>query len=114
MLRREWLAPGAHVNSVGYTTAGRELDEATSATRSSWSSRASRRWRRRRRAAADLEGAEVHAELGELVAGTRPGRSGPDELTLYKSVGVALEDDAAAALALRGAEERELGTVVEL
>ena len=52
----------------------------------------------------------MHAELGELVAGTRPGRGRPDELTLYKSVGVAVEDDAAAALALRGAEARELGT----
>ena len=62
----------------------------------------------------DLEGAEAHAELGELVTGTLPGRTSPEELTLYKSVGVGLEDDAAAALALRGAEERELGTVVEL
>ena len=44
----------------------------------------------------------------------QPGRTSPEQLTLYKSVGVAVEDDAAAALALRGAEERELGTVVEL
>jgi len=63
---------------------------------------------------ADLAGATVHAELGELVAGTRPGRRAPHALTLYKSVGVGLEDDAAAALALRGAEVRALGTVVEL
>ena len=48
VLRREWLAPGAHVNSVGFTTAGRELDPATGrATRSSSSSRASPRSRRR-------------------------------------------------------------------
>ena len=51
--------------------------------------------------------------LGEIVAG-RPGRTSPEQLTLYKSVGVAVEDDAAAALALRGAEELGLGTVVEL
>jgi alanine dehydrogenase len=62
----------------------------------------------------DLEGAEAHAEIGELVAGTRPGRSSAEELTLYKSVGVGLEDDAAAHLALAGAEERDLGRVVEL
>ena len=62
----------------------------------------------------DLEGAEAHAELGELVAGTQPGRTSAEQLTLYKSVGVALEDDAAARLALRGAEERGLGRVVEI
>ena len=42
----------------------------------------------------------VHAELGELVAGTRPGRTSPEQLTLYKSVGVAVQDAAAAGLVL--------------
>jgi ornithine cyclodeaminase len=114
VLRRAWLAPGAHVNSVGYTTQGRELDAAT--VRDALVVVESRESALAPPPAGsgDLEGAEVHAELGELVAGTRPGRSGPDELTLYKSVGVALEDDAAAGLALRGAEERDLGTVVDL
>ena len=114
MLRREWLAPGAHVNSVGFTAAGRELDEAT--VRDSLVVVESRESALAPPPAGstDLAGAEAHAELGELVAGTRPGRSGPDELTLYKSVGVGLEDDAAAALVLREAEERGLGTVVEL
>jgi alanine dehydrogenase len=114
VLRREWLAPGAHVNSVGYTTEGRELDAAT--VRDALVVVESRESALAPPPAGsgDLEGAQVHAELGELVSGTRPGRGGPGELTLYKSVGVALEDDAAAGLALRGAEERELGTVVEL
>jgi alanine dehydrogenase len=114
VLRREWLAPGAHVNSVGYATAGGELDadtvrDALVVVESRESALAPPP-----AGSGELEGAHVHAELGELVDGTRPGRSGPDELTLYKSVGVGVEDDAAAALALRGAEERGLGTVVEL
>jgi alanine dehydrogenase len=114
VLRRAWLAHGAHVNSVGYTMQGGELDadtvrDALVVVESRESALAPPP-----AGSGDLEGAEVHAELGELVAGTRPGRSRPDELTLYKSVGVALEDDAAAALALRGAEERGLGTVVDL
>jgi alanine dehydrogenase len=114
VLRRDWLAPGAHVNSVGYTTEGRELDAAT--VRDALVVVESRESALAPPPAGsgDLAGAQVHAELGELVSGTRPGRGGPGELTLYKSVGVALEDDAAAGLALRGAEERELGTVVEL
>ena len=114
VLRREWLAPGAHVNSVGFTTEGRELDEAT--VRDALVVVESRESALAPPPAggADLAGAEADAELGELVAGTRPGRTSPGQLTLYKSVGVAVEDDAAAAVALRGAEERGLGTVVEL
>jgi ornithine cyclodeaminase len=114
VLRREWLAPGAHINSVGYSTAGRELDpalvhEALVVVESRESALAPPP-----AGSSDLEGVTAATELGELVAGTRPGRSDPDQLTLYKSVGVGVEDDAAARLALRGAEERELGTVVEL
>ncbi len=114
VLRREWLAPGAHVNSVGFTTQGGELDpalvrDALLVVESRESALAPPP-----AGAADLEGARADVELGELVAGTVPGRTSPEQLTLYKSVGVAVEDDAAAALALRGAEERGLGTVVEL
>ena len=111
---REWLAPGAHVNSVGFTTHGRELDPALARDALVVVESRDSALAPPPAGSTDLEGADAHAELGELVAGTRPGRSGPDQLTLYKSVGVAVEDDAAAALALRGAEERELGTVVEL
>ena len=114
VLRREWLAPGAHVNSVGFTTQGGELDpalvrDALVAVESRESALAPPP-----AGSTDLEGVRDAVELGELVAGTRPGRTSPEQLTLYKSVGVAVEDDAAAALALRGAEERGLGTVVEL
>jgi ornithine cyclodeaminase/alanine dehydrogenase-like protein (mu-crystallin family) len=114
VLLREHVDPGTHVNSVGFTTEGRELDPALVrdslvVVESRDSALASPP-----AGSTDLEGAEAHAELGEIVAGTRPGRTGDEQLTLYKSVGVALEDDAAARLALRGAEERGLGRVVEL
>jgi ornithine cyclodeaminase len=58
--------------------------------------------------------ADVHAELGELVAGTKPGRSSLDEITLYKSVGVAVQDVAAAALVLAAARGRSVGRAIEL
>jgi alanine dehydrogenase len=119
VVRREWLAPGAHVNSVGYTTAGREVD--TETVRDALvvvESRAAAlaesndiRWAIRDGIAEDEA---VHAELGELVAGTRPGRSTAEQITLYKSLGVAVEDDAAAALVLAAAEREGLGTLVDL
>ena len=67
--------------------------------------------------AAELQGldaSDVHAELGELVTGGRPGRTSPTETTLYKSVGVAVQDLAAAALVLAAAEERGAGLEIEL
>ena len=38
-----------------------------------------------------MDASHVHAELGELVAGTKPGRTDPEQITLYKSVGVAVQ-----------------------
>jgi alanine dehydrogenase len=114
VLLRAWVAPGTHVNSVGYSTAGRELDPALVAGALVVVESRESALAPPPAGSADLEGATADAELGELVAGTMPGRTSPEQVTLYKSVGVALEDDAAARLALRGAEERELGTVVEL
>ncbi|MCS6788909.1 MAG: hypothetical protein NZ733_06440, partial [Aigarchaeota archaeon] len=44
---------------------------------------------------------DVHAELGEVVAGIRPGRESDEEVTVFKSVGLAVQDAAVAALLLR-------------
>jgi ornithine cyclodeaminase/alanine dehydrogenase-like protein (mu-crystallin family) len=53
-------------------------------------------------------------ELGELVTGRATGRTAQDQLTLYKSVGVAVQDAAAAGLVLHAAREREVGREIEL
>jgi alanine dehydrogenase len=119
VVRREWLAPGVHVNSVGYTTEGREVDAETvrdavvvvESRSAALAESNDIRWAIRDGVA---ERDAVHAELGEVVAGTKAGRTAADQITLYKSLGVAAEDDAAAALVLAGAEREGLGTVVEL
>lgn len=56
----------------------------------------------------------VQAELGEIVNGVHPGRTDDSQITLYKSVGVAVQDAAAAGLALRNAKELGIGSVIEL
>ena len=123
VVRREWLRDGTHVNSVGYNTAGREVDgETVAASLVVIESRAA--------ALAPPPGgsndllwpirdglivaSHIHAELGELVSGARPGRADAAQLTLYKSVGVAVEDAAAAAMVLRLARERGVGRTIEL
>ena len=117
VLRREWLAPGAHVNAVGaYTPTTRELDTATMAeaavfadSRESVSSEAGDFLIARR------EGADnpVRAELGELLAGTATGRADDDELTVFESLGLAAEDLAAASFLYEKAARLGAGTAAE-
>ncbi|MGH2930559.1 MAG: ornithine cyclodeaminase family protein, partial [Solirubrobacteraceae bacterium] len=56
----------------------------------------------------------VRAELGEILAGLRPGRGDADELTVFRALGIGVEDLAAARLAVASARERGLGVEVEL
>jgi ornithine cyclodeaminase/alanine dehydrogenase-like protein (mu-crystallin family) len=56
----------------------------------------------------------VRAELAELVTGTKPGRTNRQEITLFKSVGFALEDAAAARLAYDEARAAGVGVEVDL
>jgi ornithine cyclodeaminase len=123
VVRREWLDSGAHVTSVGFNTEGREVDDATVAD-------ALVVVEHRETALAPIPAGStdltepiragiitpdhIHAEIGELVAGVRPGRSSADQITLYKSVGVAVQDAAAAALVLARARETGRGRQVEL
>jgi ornithine cyclodeaminase len=57
---------------------------------------------------------DIHAELGQIVNGERPGRESQEEITFFKSVGVAVQDAAAANEVLRAAEAQGLGTLVEV
>lgn len=56
----------------------------------------------------------IRAELGEIVAGTKPGRTDPEAVTFFKSVGIAIQDLAAASRLLANAEQLGLGTEVSL
>jgi len=112
----EWVAPGTNVSSVGYNAPGSELDPelvraATIVVESRDSSFAPPPG-----GAPELAGVDPASvtELGELVNGARRGRATPVEITLYKSVGVAVQDLAAAALVLAAAREREVGLEIEL
>ena len=107
------LRPGTHVTGVGsFTPDAQEIDAVTV-------ERATIVVDSRVMAlleAGDLiiPGASIDAELGEIVNGTKPGRQSDEEITFFKSVGVAVQDAAAAAVVLAEAEEQGLGLVVEL
>jgi len=124
VVRREWLRPGTHVNSVGYNMAGAgEVDadtirdsivvvESRPAVLAPPPSGAIEIHRAVE--AGVIKPDHIHAELGELVAGDLPGRTDATQLTLYKSVGVAVQDAAAAALVLEEARRRGVGRQIDL
>jgi len=101
VLRHEWLSPGAHVTSVGASLDGPELDpETVGAGLLCVESRVA--FQPPPAGSFELQDLDPAAavELGEVLAGTRPGRTSDDQLTVYKSMGHAVEDAAAAALVL--------------
>ena len=120
IVKPEWLKPGVHINAVGsHRPDLREIDGATLA---------------RAKIVVDSREAimaecgdillalkeksigenAIHAEIGEVLAGTKSGRKTNDEMTLYKSVGIAIQDVAAAHLVYRKALEKGVGTTVEI
>jgi ornithine cyclodeaminase/alanine dehydrogenase-like protein (mu-crystallin family) len=105
---RDWVSPGTHVSSVGYNAPGSELDPVLVAAATVFVEYRDSSFAPPPSGAPELAGIDPQsvAELGEVVAGTRPGRTSAEEVTLYKSVGVAVQDLAAAALVLAAAEAR--------
>lgn len=118
-VRGAWLSPGAHVNAVGSSVASaRELDTDAVVR--------SRLFVDRRESAVAEAGdfviprdegavgnAHILGELGELEIGAVPGRTAPDQITLFKSVGLAVEDLAAASLIYSRARGSGIGTYLE-
>ena len=118
VVQREWLKDGAHVNAVGACFPHtRELDTATVAEASFFVDR---------RESAESEAGDyliplaegairpdhIRAELGEVLIGAHPGRTSPDELTVFESLGIAVEDLYAAEYLARRARETGAGTTV--
>jgi len=119
VVERRWLREGAHVNAVGACIpTARELDTATVADSSFF---VDRRESALNEAGdyvlAAAEGAigpeHIAAELGEVLAGAHPGRRSESELTVFESLGIAVEDLAAAELVVRRAREQGAGSEVE-
>jgi ornithine cyclodeaminase len=119
IVRREWIAPGAHINAVGSSIpTTREIDTATLAAASLFVDRRESTLNESGDYLfAAREGAlgpdHIRAEIGELLIGAHPGRTSPGEITLFKSLGLAIEDLAAADYVYRQAQAQDVGTWVE-
>jgi ornithine cyclodeaminase/alanine dehydrogenase-like protein (mu-crystallin family) len=116
---REWVSPGSHLNVVGSSHArSREVDSGTMAASSLF---VDRRESTINEAGDYLlalsDGAigpdHIRAEIGEVLTGESQGRTAPEEITLFKSLGIGIEDLAAAEYLYRKATELNAGTWIE-
>ncbi len=121
VINGEWLSPGTHITAVGaFTPEMREID--VNALQ-----RANKIVVDSREAAMEEAGDliipieegllsvnDIYGELGEITGGTKPGRENPDEITIFKSVGLAVQDVAIADLITTQALKLGLGTEVSL
>ena len=120
LIGRALLSPGTHYNAVGSSVAhAREFDGEAIAAASFF---VDRRESTINESGDYLDAVRetgigpdhIRAELGELLIGQHPGRTSSDEITLFKSLGIAVEDLAAAQLCIARAHERGVGTEVDL
>ena len=119
VINRDWISPGAHINAIGtHSPSSREIDSATMA--------ASRIFVDRRESALNESGdyllaakeglvtpESIVGEIGELLIGKKTGRTSETEITLFKSLGLAIEDVACAKHIYRKARAIRAGTWVE-
>ena len=120
IVRSEWLKAGVHINAVGsHRPDYREIDGATIArakvvvdSRDAIMAECGDILLAIKENAIDEN--HIHGEIGEILAGMKSGRNSASEITLYKSVGIAIQDVATAHLVYRKALERGVGTSVEI
>ena len=113
VIARAWLAPGAHVSSVGV---GAEVDDATVRDASVFVEWRGAAENRPPTGSAELQGLDPSTlvEIGRVLSKDHPGRTSDDELTLYKSTGHAVEDAAAARQVFDRAVAQGRGQTFEL
>ena len=119
VINRDWISPGAHVNAMGtHSPNSREIDSATMA--------AARIFTDRRESALNEAGdyllaakeglvnpESILGEIGELLIGTKTGRTSATEITLFKSLGLAIEDVVSADYLYKKAKSQNAGTWID-
>lgn len=118
IVKKEWVKPGTHIAAIGADMPGKqELDADVFAgakvvcdsidlcLESGETQNAVK--------AGILRPVDIHAEIGEIILGKKPGRENPDEVTIFDTVGMAIQDIVTAAMLYQGALEKGLGTRYE-
>jgi len=119
VVKREWIAPGTHINAIGADAPGKQeldpaivreatvvVDEREQAIHAGELNMPIRR--------GQFRPAQIHAELGEVLIGRATGRCGPNQITVFDSTGLALHDVAVAREAVRRALRQGIGRRLQL
>jgi ornithine cyclodeaminase/alanine dehydrogenase-like protein (mu-crystallin family) len=116
VISREWVSPGTHVTSVGFAPPSGELDRELAEAADLYVESRAAAFLPPPAGCMELAGMDPDGatEIGEVLLGTRPGRRSGEDITVYKSMGHAVEDLAAAALVYREAVVRGVGSAVDL
>ncbi len=118
VVRREWIHPGTHINAMGADAHGKQelatqvLLDATVVV-DDWEQACSSGEVNVPLESGALSRERIHAALGEIVAGNRTGRATDDEITVFDSTGLAVQDVALARLIYEHARERSVGIEVD-
>jgi alanine dehydrogenase len=115
LILNAWVQPGQHISSVGYAPPDGELDPAIAASHKLYVE-AKVAFAEPPAGCAELAGLgpTQGAELGEVLLGRKPGRESPEEVTVYKAMGHAIEDLVVAELVYRNAKARSMGRLIDL
>jgi ornithine cyclodeaminase/thiomorpholine-carboxylate dehydrogenase len=116
VIQRSWVSPGTHVSSVGFAPPGGELERELAEGATLFVESRAVAFQPAPAGCVELVGMDAAraTEMGEVLLGTRPGRRSNDEITVYKSMGHAVEDLAAAELVYRTAVAKGAGAAFEL
>ena len=114
VVRREWVSPGTHINAIGADAAGKqELDPAiltaAKVVVDDWAQASHSGEINVALAQGELTPEMIYGSLGEIVAGKKPGRETPEEITVFDSTGLIIQDLALGWPFTSAPKERGLG-----
>jgi len=120
IVKAEWIRPGIHINAIGADAPGKEeldpeiLKRASKIVVDDWVQASHSGEINVPLSKGIISKEDIYAELGEIIAGMKPGRERDDEITVFDSTGSAIQDVATASIVYRKALDRRIGTRMEI
>ncbi len=116
VVKREWVSPGTHINAIGADAAGKQELEPAILTAAKvvvddWAQASHSGEINVPLTRGQLTQEQIYASLGDIVAGKKPGRETPEEITVFDSTGLIIQDLALGLAVYQRARERGLGEV---
>jgi ornithine cyclodeaminase/alanine dehydrogenase len=118
IVKKEWVQPGTHIAAIGADAAGKQELEAdvfagARVVNDSLDLCVKRGETRNAVEAGIIRPEDIHAEIGEILLGKKTGRENPEEVTIFDTVGMAIQDIVTAGMLYEAALEKGLGTRYE-